>query len=232
MTAEPPESSSATNESAPETTTQTKARAGALAASPQTRSSNHPRKVARPQRPHRQSLWEKLEAWISRLSTRNNFWHRVCSLIWLPYAFKSGIRMAKSDPDNYSYILPFRRFNKNWYSAMAGAALLGNSEVAGGMYIFNRVGKDHTVVCKELNYRFLRPCFGPAVYKIVPNKQLDEQIAAGGEFNVELTINIYQPPNKPSDREKRVGRCRVVFHVTPKMHHRERRKAGRSPAIG
>ncbi|XOV75629.1 MAG: hypothetical protein ACFHWZ_00920 [Phycisphaerales bacterium] len=57
----------------------------------------------------------------------------------------------------HSYILPFRRFNKNWYNAMAGAALLGNSEVAGGMYIFQKAGKDYTVVCKELHYKFLRP---------------------------------------------------------------------------
>src|SRR5690606_28627685 len=34
-------------------------------------------------------LFTRIEAWISRLSSRNTFWHRVCSLIWLPYAFRS-----------------------------------------------------------------------------------------------------------------------------------------------
>lgn len=176
------------------------------------------------------TFWEKLEAWVSKLSTRNNFWHRVCSLIWLPYAFKSGIKMAKDD-GQLSYILPFRRFNKNWYNAMAGAALLGNSEVAGGMYIFKRVGRDYTVVCKELNYRFLRPCFGPAVYRVIPSKDLDEKIKTGAEFNVDLTINIYQPPARPTESEKRVGRCKTTFHVTPKEHHKDRKKAGRKTAV-
>ncbi|MGY8757143.1 MAG: hypothetical protein ACKVLC_07185, partial [Phycisphaerales bacterium] len=32
----------------------------------------------------KESLWERFEAYVSKLSTKNNFWHRVCSLIWLP----------------------------------------------------------------------------------------------------------------------------------------------------
>ncbi|MFU8830080.1 MAG: hypothetical protein ACNA8P_11705 [Phycisphaerales bacterium] len=190
------------------------------------------RRQKRADRPQKQTMWEKLEAFISRLSTKNNFWHRVVSLVFLPYAFKSGIKMAKRPNAQHSYILPFRRFNKNWYNAMAGAALLGNSEVAGGMYIFQKAGKDYTVVCKELHYKFLRPCFGPAVYRVLDkDEELAEFIKEGGEFNLDLTINIYQPPSKPSDVEKRVGRCKVTFHVTPKLHHRERKAAGRKTAV-
>jgi len=186
------------------------------------------RSSTRPERLHKRSFWDKLEAFISKLSMRNNFWHRVCSLVWLPYAFKSGIKMAQADPGHYSYVLPFRRFNKNWYNAMAGAALLGNSEVAAGMYIFKHVGKDYTVVCKELHYKFLRPCFGPAVYRVLPDGTIPEKVKAGGEFNVPLTINIFQPPSKPSEREKRVGRCKATFHVAPKSHHKARKAAGRN----
>ena len=189
------------------------------------------RQSSRRERSPKKTFWDRLEAFASKLSTRNNFWHSVCSLIWLPYAWKSGIKMAKSDPGQFSYILPFRRFNKNWYNAMAGAALLGNSEVAGGMYIFKLVGKDYTVVCKELNYKFLRPCFGPAVYRVLPDDTIGEKVRTGGEFNVPLTINIFQPPSKPSEKEKRVGRCKAVFHVAPKTHHRERRAAGRAPQV-
>ena len=29
------------------------------------------------------TFWERTEAFITRLSTKNNFWHRVCSLIFL-----------------------------------------------------------------------------------------------------------------------------------------------------
>src|SRR5262245_57038130 len=71
---------------------------------------------------------QRVEAWISRLSTRNRFWQKLCSLIWLPYAFRSGITMKRLDAKRFTAVLPFRRFNRNWYNAMAGAALLGNSE--------------------------------------------------------------------------------------------------------
>src|SRR6185295_14758778 len=116
--------------------------------------------------------YDKLEAFISKLSTRDNFWASVCSFLWLPLAFFSGITMKRTDENNFSAILPFRRFNRNWYRAMAGGALLANSEIAGGMYIFGICGSDYTVVCKQLNYTFLRPCFGPAVYRMHPRQDI------------------------------------------------------------
>jgi hypothetical protein len=142
---------------------------------------------------------ERAEAFISRLSTRNWFWHKVCSLIWLPYAFRSGITMKRIDSKTFVAVLPFRRFNRNWYNAMAGAALLGNAEVAAGMYLFGEVGSDYIVVCKELRYRFLRPCLGPAVYHIIDREALQE-------------------------RELRIGKCDITFHCTPKAMLRERRE--------
>jgi hypothetical protein len=162
-----------------------------------------------------------------RLSTRNNLMHRVFSMIWLPYAFRSGIRMKRVDASTFSAILPFRRFNRNWYNAMAGAALLGNSEIAGGMYVFGVCGGMYTVVCKHLEYRFLRPCFGPAVYRINPREPLDALVAAGGEFNVTLDMDICQQLHKPGAKEKRVGRATAVFHVTPKTQHKARRRRRR-----
>ena len=68
---------------------------------------------------------------------------------------------GRIDAKTFEAYLPFRRFNRNWYRALAGGALLANSEIAGGMYVFGVVGGDYTVVCKNLNYTFLRPCFGP-----------------------------------------------------------------------
>ncbi|GJM19602.1 MAG: hypothetical protein DHS20C14_18150 [Phycisphaeraceae bacterium] len=184
------------------------------------------------------TLFERIEAFASRLSTRNNFWHRVCSMIWLPYAFKSGITMKKLDGQTFSATLPFRRFNKNWYNAMAGAALLGNAEIAGGSYVFQFCGADYTVVCKHLDYKFLRPCFGPAEYRITPRDDVEALIAEGGEFNINVIMNVVQvlPTPKPKDpdrnvkpgrlnvgREKRVGRVNATFHVTPKAHHKEKK---------
>ncbi len=83
------------------------------------------------------TFMQRVEAYITRLSTKNNFWQKVCSMIWLPYAFHSGIRMKQLDSKRFTAVLPFRRFNRNWYNAMAGAALLGNSEIAGGMYLLS-----------------------------------------------------------------------------------------------
>ena len=189
------------------------------------------------------TLFQRLEAWVSRLSTRNNFWHRVCSLIWLPFAFRSGITMRRIDSKTFTAVLPFKRVNRNWYNAMAGAALLGNSEVAAGMYLFSRCGSDYIVVCKELKYRFLRPCLGPAVYHIVNCEEVDSKIAAGGEFNVGLELEIRQQIGREDRRarrnrkarggkptllaEKRVGRCEVTFHCTPKDHFRDRQRRAR-----
>ena len=170
--------------------------------------------------PAKPSIGRRLEAFISRLSTRNNFWHRVCSLIWLPYAFRSGISIRRIDAKSFTAVLPFRRFNRNWYNAMAGAALLGNSEVAAGMYLFGECGADYIVICKEMQYRFLRPCFGPAVYKIVNSEDLKTKMAAGGEFNIELELEIRQQVRKPKTQQRRVGRCFITFHCTPKDMYR------------
>lgn len=190
--------------------------------------------------PAKRTLMDKIEGFISRLSTRNNFWHRVCSMIWLPYAFRSGISMKRIDDSTFQAVLPFRKINKNWYNAMAGAALLGNSEIAGGMYVFGFCGGDYTVVCKNLEYRFLRPCLGPAVYKIRPKTDIKPLVDKMEEFDATVQLDIYQalpmpkkkgkdveePTDGKPEKEKRVGRAIAIFHATPKLHQKSR---GRLP---
>jgi hypothetical protein len=192
------------------------------------------------------SFTDKVEGFIARLSTRNHFWHRVCSMIWLPYAFRSGIRMKRVGERTFSAELPFRRFNRNWYNAMAGAALLANSEIAGGMYIFGITGGDYTIVCKQLEYKFLRPCFGPATYNITPREDIHALIAAGAEFNLTLDLDILQQAIVPeavaklkkkdrllakmASKQRRVGRCVATFHITPSLHHKAKR--GHPRAVG
>lgn len=186
-------------------------------------------------------LIDRLEAWVARLSARSHFWHRVCSMIWLPFAFRSGIRMKRLDDSTFAAELPFRRFNRNWYNAMAGAALLGNSEIAGGMYIFGVCGGEYTIVCKELSYKFLRPCFGPALYKITPREDIKTLIATGREFNITVEMDVIQQAMLPkavkrlvkdkrqslmakmASRDRRVGRCTATFHVTPHTHQKAKR---------
>jgi len=167
----------------------------------------------------RLTLFQRIEAFISRLSTRNNFWHRVCSLIWLPFAWRSGIHMKQLGNPRFAAVLPFKRVNRNWYNAMAGAALLGNSEVAGGMFLFSECGSDYAVVCKEMKYEFLRPCLGPAVYTIREGENVIRNIKTecdqGDEFNIDLDLEVHQVLKKRG-RDLRVGRCHMIFHCTPK----------------
>jgi acyl-coenzyme A thioesterase PaaI-like protein len=171
-------------------------------------------------------LIDRIEAFVSKLSTRDTFWQRICSLIWLPLAFFSGIRVKAvpgTDEKNFTAVLPFKRFNRNWYRAMAGGALLGNAEIAGGMYVFGVCGDAYTVVCKNLNYTFLRPCMGPAVYKMTPREDLKALVETKREFNVVLDMEIVQQSIRPNDRERRVGKAEITFHVTPKVHHKRKK---------
>lgn len=182
--------------------------------------------VRRPAAPNdKQSLFDRVEAFISKLSVRDNFWNSICSLIWLPLAFFSGIRMKEMDASTFvaRAVLPFRRFNRNWYRAMAGGALLANSEIAGGAYVFGICGADYTVVCKHLEYKFLRPCLGPAVYRIKAREDVKALMATGSEFNITTDMDILQQAGQMGDRDKRVGQCVATFHVTPKVHHKVKR---------
>lgn len=181
-----------------------------------------PTRRPQPVRTFPERMWDKVEAFLSRLSVRDNFWNSILSLIWLPLAFFSGIKMKQIDSSTFAAYLPFRRFNRNWYRAMAGGALLANSEIAGGMYVFGICGGDYTVVCKHLEYDFLRPCFGPAVYRMKGRQNLHELLASGSEFNFTLDLEISQQGFRPGERDKRVGHCEAVFHVTPKTQHKVR----------
>ncbi|MEQ9461200.1 MAG: hypothetical protein RIG82_09640 [Phycisphaeraceae bacterium] len=168
-------------------------------------------------------LYHRWEARLSRLSTRNRFWQKLFSMMFLPLAYRSGIRFLRGDENSFSAILPFRRFNRNWYNAMAGGALLGNAEVAGGMYVFEKCGADYTVVCKHLEYTFRRPCFGPAVYRITPHQDIDELLATGQEFNLTVDMQILQMVTSGDEKERRVGQSVATFHVTPKTQARSRK---------
>ena len=141
-------------------------------------------------------------------------------------AYRSGIKFrgqALSKDGEFECVVPFSRFNKNWYNAMAGAALLANSEVAGGMYIFKRCGSDYTVVCKHLDYKFRRPCVGPAIYRVIPEEDIEPLVATGDEFNITVKMTILQAVVKKDEKERKVGESVATFHVTPKSMFRARK---------
>jgi hypothetical protein len=75
-----------------------------------------------------------------------------------------------------------------------------------------------------MEYRFLRPCYGPAIYKMKPREDIQTFIATGKEFNLTLDLDILQQVSKDDQEERRVGKCVATFHVTPKSHHRAKNR--------
>ena len=108
-------------------------------------------------------------------------------------------------------------------------ALLGNSEVAGGMYIFNQVGPEYTVVCKELTYKFRLPCVGPAIYRVKPVDDIDELKKHKVEFNVTVEMLIVQAVRHKDEKERKVGKATATFHVAPKAKLRARQAQTQTP---
>ncbi len=199
--------------------------------------SSKPAEIVLPNDPsygRRPSWWRRLghraERKISRLSTKNNFWHRLLSSRFLPLAYRSGIKFAKGEESTFSAVLPFKKFNKNWYNAMAGGALLGNAEIAGGMWVFKKCGADYTVVCKHLEYTFRRPCLGPAVYRITPQEPIEPMVEHRGEFNITVDMDIVQMVTGKDEKERRVGKSTATFHVMPKAMARARRDRSKQKA--
>ncbi|MGB0768669.1 MAG: hypothetical protein ACPGYV_13290 [Phycisphaeraceae bacterium] len=174
--------------------------------------------------------YRAFENWLTEKSTESNRWHRFLAWVFLPLAYRSGIKLGKrSATGDYEVAMPFTSFNKNWYNAMAGAALLGNSEVAGGMYIFNQVGPDYTVVCKELNYKFRLPCVGPAIYRVKPVDDIEELKKHNLEFNVTVQMQIVQAVHHKDEKERKVGKATATFHVAPKAKLRARQAMTHTP---
>ncbi len=186
--------------------------------------------VTKGRKKFRQRFVEAAEKKFATLSTKNNFWHRMMGLFFLPVAYRTGIKfrgkaaeMRGSEEAPFECVVPFSRFNKNWYNAMAGAALLANSEVAGGMFIFKEAGGDYTVVCKHLEYTFRRPCLGPAIYRVVPREDVAALVATGDEFNITVDMTILQAVVKKDEKDKKVGTSIATFHVTPKSKYWDRK---------
>jgi hypothetical protein len=111
---------------------------------------------------------------------------------------------------------------------MAGGALLANSEIAAGMYVFGACGGGYAVVCKDIKYTFLRPCSGPAVYRMTPRENIRQLLDRGGEFKIKLDTETSQQDSRIGERDKHVGRSEATYHVTPKVITK-RRAARRRP---
>jgi hypothetical protein len=159
------------------------------------------------------TLFQKLESFAGKLSVRNYFWNGLLAFFCMPSVFLSGIRM-RFVPEAFEAVLPFRRFNRNSYGTMSGAALLGNCEVAAGGYIFYASLGQFRVVCKKLNYTFRYPCTGAVKYVIEKNNQLKHLLDELKPFTIDLTAEIYQL-NSKGEIIRKIGSALTTFHARP-----------------
>lgn len=163
--------------------------------------------------------YRKVEEKLSKLCFKNNFWYKILSSIFLPLAAKSGMKLGRWDGDVYEAVLPFKRFNKNWYDAMAGAAILANTEIAGGMAIFQDVGEKYLVVCKELSYKFRLPCQSKAIYRVKLLDDLQELMRTKPDFNLSMEIDVLA---EIKNKLRKVGTSSITFHITSKSYMAQR----------
>ncbi|MDA7506049.1 hypothetical protein N9F44_00470 [Akkermansiaceae bacterium] len=173
--------------------------------------------------------YRKVEQRLSNLCFNNNFWYKVLTTIYLPLAAKSKMMLGKQVGDVYETTLPFKRFNKNWYDAMAGAALLANTEVAGGMAIFKQVGEKYTVVCKEMHYKFRLPCQTDAIYRVKVLDDVKKLMRIKPEFNVLMQIDVMA---EIKNKMRKIGSSTITFHVAAKSLMAQRIYKAKQKSLG
>jgi hypothetical protein len=148
-------------------------------------------------------LTPKLEKYFNRLSIKSRFFNRLLSFFFIV-------------EDDYNAILPKRRMNVNWYGTMAGGAILGNSELAAGSYLFMLTKGEYRMICTHLNYRFLLPSLDAIMYKAyVDLEELAEKLKAGGKFNIDMTIKVFRTNKEKNKSTRRIGSGTISFHMWP-----------------
>ena len=179
--------------------------------------------------PDQPSWFDKLEAFISRLSVRDNFWNSVCSLIWLPLAFFSGIRMKELErrllrrpgdpavPPIQPQLVP--------RDGRRGAA---------GQQRNRRRGVRLRHLRRRLHRRLQEPELHVPPPLLRPGR-LPHDAARGRQGarrrrrGVQHHASTWKSASRASsgERDRRVGKCEATFHVTPKVHHKRKKHAPR-----
>jgi hypothetical protein len=154
------------------------------------------------------------EVRLNKLSIKKPFLNRVLGLVFMPFIARSGLKV-NYDPDNFYVYLPKKRFNSNWYGTMAGAAILGNSELAAGSYLFMLTRGEYRMVCTRLDYRFLLPSTDSVTFKVfLDEEELAEKVKQGGQFMMDMSLKLYRAPSKTTTG-KRIGSGKISFKVWP-----------------
>jgi hypothetical protein len=170
-------------------------------------------------------IYDYLDKRFTELAIFNPFWRRFFSFFWMPFAFQSGLRLVHRKGDTLSILLPYRRPNRNWYGDMAGAALLGNAELAAGMILFEKCGADCIIVCRRMKFEFHANCTGPAIYVARAKTDIEDKLAAGRPFECAMEMDLFQAEKGSSEpSRKRVGSCEMSFSVTQKRYLPRRKR--------
>lgn len=163
--------------------------------------------------------YDYCERRLTQMAIFNPFWRRILSFFWMPFAYHSGIRLVARQGEALNVFLPYRRPNRNWYGDMAGAALLGNAEIAAGLILFERCGADCIIVCRKMSFEFRSSCTGAALYVVRATTDIGDKIAAGRPFECAMEMDVFQCESGTAQAsKKRVGHCKMSFSVTQKNY--------------
>lgn len=168
-------------------------------------------------------LWQRTRIALKRLTTRSRFWHNALTMIFMPSLWRSGIRLRLM-PDYFQGVLPFNRNNRNFDGDVAGAALLGNCEVAAGGYIFYAAEGAFSVVCKKLSFNFRRPCRAAVEYRVALREELAALLAARRPFTMDLSVEVFEL----GQIRRQIGTATATFHARPIGYLRSRDRQERA----
>ncbi|MGO4999534.1 hypothetical protein ACEN2G_08320 [Oceanisphaera sp. W20_SRM_FM3] len=157
----------------------------------------------------------RLERALNQATIKSPILRWLLSFLFLPMVCRFGMRINYS-ADNFYVEVPHKRFNRNAYGTIGGAALLANLELAAGSYLFMRTDGGHRLVCRNISYRFRLPSNNGLHFKVEPISQdIEEGIKSNKPFNAELKVNVYTRGDAPGKPGHRIGRGEVTFHLWP-----------------
>ena len=152
---------------------------------------------------------------LNQATIRSPILRWLLSFLFLPMVCRFGRRINYST-DNFYVEVPHKRFNRNAYGTIGGAALLANLELAAGAYLFMRTDGGHRLVCRNISYRFRLPSNNGLHFKVEPiDDDIDAAIEKNEPFNASLKVNVYTRGDSPGKPGHRIGRGEVTFHLWP-----------------
>ena len=167
-------------------------------------------------------LRQRIRIALKRLTTRSWFWHNALTMVFMPTLWRSGLRL-RLKPDHFQGVLPANRHNRNFDGDIAGAALLGNCEIAAGGYIFYAGEGAFSVVCKKLAFNFRRPCRAAVEYRVALRHELAGLIAARRPFTMDLDVEVFEL----GQVRRQIGTATATFHARPIGYLRSRERQAR-----